>query len=129
VPVVLWMLFYLIMDQGFGWVEAPMQSLITRDAPPTLVATMMAVFKASTMFAFFLVGWTGRFYEPLGAPWFWVLTGSLSVVALAMIVVCKGWLYGLLEADEPIDEAAGRGLISALASRIGSRPSPDDSSG
>ena len=99
VPVVLWIGFYAIMDQGFGWVEAPMQSLISRDAPPTLNATMMAVFKASTMIAYFLVGWMGRFYEPLGAPWFWMLTGSLSFVALGMIVVCRSWLQRLLEPE------------------------------
>ena len=97
VPVILWIVFYAIMDQGFGWVEAPMQSLISRDAPPTLNATMMAVFKASTMIAYFLVGWMGRFYEPLGAPWFWLLTGSLSFVALGMIVVFGSRLQGLLE--------------------------------
>ena len=106
VPVILWMAFYLIMDQGFGWAEAPIQSLISRDAPPTVNATMMAVWKASTMIAFFLVGWTGRFYEPLGAPWFWVLTGSLSFVAVAMNVVGKRWMYRMLEADEVEVEAA-----------------------
>jgi proton-dependent oligopeptide transporter, POT family len=106
VPVILWMTFYLIMDQGFGWTEAPIQSLISRDAPPSVNATMMAVYKASTMIAFFLVGWTGRFYEPLGAPWFWVLMGALSLVALAMNVFGKRWMVRLLEAEETESEAA-----------------------
>jgi POT family proton-dependent oligopeptide transporter len=99
VPVILWVFFYFVMDQGVGWVEAPMQSLISRDAAPSVNATMMAVFKAATMVSYFLVGWTGRFYEPLGASMFFVLNAALSIVALGMVVVGRSWLLRMLGGD------------------------------
>ncbi len=97
VPVVLWIAFYAIMDLAVGWSEPAVQSLISRDAPPSVNALMMAVMKATTMLSYFAVGWMGRFYEPLGAPLFWLLTGAQSLVALVMIVAGRSRLRRLLE--------------------------------
>ena len=62
VPVLLWIAFFVIMDLSVGWSEPAVQSLISRDAPQSVNALMMAVMKATTMLSYFLVGWTGRFY-------------------------------------------------------------------
>ena len=97
VPVLAWIVFFLILDLSYGWVEPPIQSLISRDSPPQVTATMMAIMKSSGMFAYFLIGWMGRFYEPLGPPLFWALTGSLSLAALVLLVLTRKPLLRLLE--------------------------------
>jgi POT family proton-dependent oligopeptide transporter len=97
VPVLLWIAFYAIMDLAVGWSEPAVQSLISRDAPPSVNALMMAVMKATTMVSFFIVGWMGRFYEPLGPSLFWLATGAQSLVALVLIVAGKARLQRLLD--------------------------------
>ena len=99
VPVLAWIVFFLILDLSYGWVEPPIQSLISRDSPPQITATMMAIMKSAGMFSYFLIGWMGRFYEPLGPPLFWALTASLSLLALVMLVLTRRGLLRLLEPD------------------------------
>jgi POT family proton-dependent oligopeptide transporter len=99
VPVLLWIGFYLILDFSYGWSEPPVQSLISRDAPASVNAMMMATMKASTMLCYFIVGWVARFYEPLGPSLFWVLTGAESLGAVAMIVASKPLLLKLMEPE------------------------------
>jgi POT family proton-dependent oligopeptide transporter len=99
VPVLLWVLFFLIMDFSFAWTEAPTQSLITRDAPVSVTATLMAVFKATTMVGFFGIGWMGRFYEPFGPSLFWAFTGTLSAAACALLLVLRPRLLAMLEPE------------------------------
>jgi proton-dependent oligopeptide transporter, POT family len=103
VPVILWIVFYLIMDFAVGWSEPAVQSLISRDAPQSVNALMMSVMKATTMISYFIVGWMGRFYEPLGAPMFWVATGAQSLVALVLIVAGRSRLRRLLEPADPVN--------------------------
>ncbi len=81
VPVLMWVAFYLILDLGFGWSESPMQALVSRDSPPRVAAMMMAALKASAMFSYLLLGWIGRFYEPLGPSRFWLLHAGIAIVA------------------------------------------------
>ena len=99
VPVLAWIGFFLILDLSYGWVEPPIQSLISRDSPPQVTATMMAIMKASGMFAYFLIGWMGRFYEPLGPPLFWTLTASLALAALVLLLLTRRPLLRLLEPE------------------------------
>jgi len=70
VPVVAWIAFYAVMDLAVGWSEPAVQSLVSREAPSSVNALMMAVMKATTMLSCFAVGWMGRFYEPLGPSLF-----------------------------------------------------------
>ena len=74
-----------------------MQSLVSRDAPASVNATMMAVLQLSTMLSYFLLGWMGRFYEPLGAPLYWALLGALSLGAALLVVVFRRPILGMLE--------------------------------
>jgi POT family proton-dependent oligopeptide transporter len=97
VPVLLWIAFFVILDFSFGWVEPPIQSLVSRDSPASVNATMMAVLKATSMFSYFFLGWLGRFYEPLGAPLYWAATAGLPITALFVMIVLRRPMMRLLE--------------------------------
>lgn len=100
-PIVLWLGFYLIVDFATVWMEAPPQAMITRSAPSSTSATMIAVFKLASAFAYFLLGWLGRFYEPLGAPLYWTLTATLPLAGLAILLVTRGTITRVLNAKAP----------------------------
>lgn len=99
VPILLWVAFFVVLDASYGWCEPPIQSLVSRDSPAPVNATMMAVLKASSMLSYFLLGWLGRFYEPLGAPLYWAMTGGISAAAFVMMVVFRKPILALLEPE------------------------------
>ncbi|QGN53676.1 peptide MFS transporter [Novosphingobium sp. Gsoil 351] len=103
VPVILWIVFFLILDLSYGWTEPPIQSLISRDSPPAVNATMMAIMKATTMVSYFVLGWMGRFYEPLGPPLYWALVGTTALSAVVVLIATRAPLLRLLEPDERRD--------------------------
>ena len=105
VPVLLWIGFYVLIDFGTGYVEPPMQALVSRDAPTQVSATMMAVLKASGMLGYFLLGWLGRFYEPLGPTGFWLLHAALIACAMLILLLGRGWLLHLLGRTEQVMDA------------------------
>jgi POT family proton-dependent oligopeptide transporter len=89
VPILLWLGFYLIIDLATVWMEAPPQAMISRSTPSSTNATMMAVFKLASAFAYFLLGWLGRFYEPLGPARYWAFTAMLPVVGLVLLMLMR----------------------------------------
>ncbi|WP_419807351.1 peptide MFS transporter [Sphingomonas sp.] len=97
VPIALWLGFYVVIDLATVWQEAPPQAIISRSAPVSLNATMMAVFKLANTFAYFLLGWLGRFYETLGPAVYWASTALLPLVGLAIMLVYKGRITRVLD--------------------------------
>jgi POT family proton-dependent oligopeptide transporter len=112
VPVLLWIVFFVILDFSFAWVEPPIQSLVSRDSPPSVNATMMAVLKASGMFSYFFLGWLGRFYEPLGASLYWATTAVLPFTALVLMVVFRRPVMALLDPKQQLP--ASRPIAAAV---------------
>ncbi len=102
VPILLWILFFFVFDFSFGWIEPPIQSLVSRDSPASVNATMMAIMQASTMLSYFLLGWMGRFYEPLGAPLYWTLLAAVAGSASLFMVVFHKPILRLLEPEQEI---------------------------
>lgn len=86
VPILLWLSFYLIIDLVTVWMEAPPQAIISRNAPQSVNATMMAVFKLASALGYFLLGWMGRFYEPLGPALYWALIACLPLAGLIILL-------------------------------------------
>ncbi|MDB5667531.1 MAG: transporter [Alphaproteobacteria bacterium] len=112
VPVLLWIGFFVILDFSFGWVEPPIQSLVSRDSPASVNATMMAVLKASTMFSYFFLGWLGRFYEPLGPSLYWAFTAGLPIVALLLMIAFRRPVMRLLEAEQEAPALPAHGVAA-----------------
>ena len=80
-PLWTWLVFFIGIDFATGWGEAPVASLVSRNAPAEINATMMAVFKLASAAIYFAVGWLGRFYEPLGPSGYWAMNGAISLAA------------------------------------------------
>ena len=108
VPIVAWLGFYLIVDFATVWMEAPPQAIITRSAPTSTQSTMMAVFKLANAAAYFLLGWLGRFYEPLGPAHYWLLTGLLPLGGLALLLMIRRPIARILTADAPTSAEGAR---------------------
>jgi POT family proton-dependent oligopeptide transporter len=92
VPVLLWIAFFLLLDFSFGWFEAPTNSIVTRDAPASTASMMVAILKATVAVSYFSIGSLGEFYEPMGAPAFWLLTAGFAFAAFVAAVAMRGYL-------------------------------------
>ena len=104
-PLGLWLTFFVLQDFSYGaLIEPPIQALITRDSPPSVVSMMMAMYKAAAGGAYFLAGWLDRFYEPLGPQGFWLLTaGMTSVGALTLLGARHWWIRGLGPVEDKLE--------------------------
>ena len=115
VPLAAWLAFYLILDFSYAWWDPPGKALIARYAPASVNGTMFAVSNVAAAGGFFLLGYLGRFYEPLGPSLYFLLTALLPLTgAIAMIVFAKPILR-LLETAEVPPEAPP---ITTLAQRL-----------
>ncbi len=91
-PVVLWLAFYVLQDFSYGaFIEPQMSALVSRDSPPSVVSTMMALLKASSAISYLLAGWLVRYYEPLGPQRFWLLNAALAAFAAAIMILAHRW--------------------------------------
>ncbi|MDP5069915.1 MAG: oligopeptide:H+ symporter [Congregibacter sp.] len=100
VPLLGWIAFFLIIDFSVAWTRPPGQALISRYAPASIRGMMFAISGVAQAFGFFLLGYLGRFYEPLGPSLYFLTTAALPVGgAVALIVFNRKILY-LLETTE-----------------------------
>jgi POT family proton-dependent oligopeptide transporter len=99
VPILLWIAFFVILDLWYGWADPPLQALVSRDSPASVTATMMALLSTSVMISYFLIGWMGRFYEPLGPPLYWLLLAAIAGSGGLFMVVFRKPLLRLLEPE------------------------------
>ena len=60
---------------------------------------MMAVFKLASALAYFLLGWLGRFYEPLGPARYWGFTAMLPIVGLVLLLLMRRRVSRVLTAS------------------------------
>jgi POT family proton-dependent oligopeptide transporter len=100
VPMLAFVAFYALLDLTIGWTEAPTASVTSREAPQPVNATMMAVFKLATAGSYFLLGWLGRFFEPLGPPLYWAMTAGLPAAGVVLLMLCNRPIARLLATDQ-----------------------------
>ncbi len=106
VPAIAWLGFYFVLAMSYACYDPPSKALIARYAPAPVNGTMFALSSASSALGFFLLGWLGRFYEPLGASRYFLLTALLPAVAALALFLLGGALLRLLERGE-IPQAHG----------------------
>ena len=100
VPIALWLLFYLVLDFAYAWIDPPSKALIARYAPQSVNGTMFAMSALAGAFGFFALGYLGRFYEPLGASLYFLLTATMPAFGAVMMLVFAGPIQRLLESAE-----------------------------
>ena len=105
VPIIGWLAFYLVLDLSFGWNDPPARALIARYAPQSVNGMMFALYSLSGALGFFLLGWLGKFYEPLGPSKYFLLTAALPIAGAVMLIGFAGPLTRLMASGER--EAAG----------------------
>lgn len=108
VPLVAWLGFYLVLGFSYAWIDPPSKALIARYAPQSVNGTMFAMSALAGAFGFFALGYLGRFYEPLGASLYFLLTALMPAVGALMMLVFATPIKRLLEAadrDEPAEFA------------------------
>lgn len=100
VPIAGWLAFYLLLTFSYAWYDPPAKALIARYAPPQINGTMFALSAASGALGFFLLGWLGRFYEPLGASKYFLLTSLLAAAAGLMLLLFGPLVLRMLDQGE-----------------------------
>jgi POT family proton-dependent oligopeptide transporter len=104
-PAAVVFLYFMLFDFAFAWTDPPTNSFVSRFAPPAVASTMMSL---NLMIAFgapnIVVGWLGRFYEPLGPARFWLLHAAIAaaggVLALVVRAPVKRLLLEQMNGDE-----------------------------
>jgi len=87
VPLLAWIGFYVLLASCYAWFDPPLRALISRYAPPKVTGMMMAVSNLAGALGFFLLGWLGRFYEPLGPALYFSLLALLPASAAVLIAL------------------------------------------
>lgn len=108
VPLLGWLAFYLIIGFSYAWWDVPTRSLIARYAPPSVNGMMFAIASLAGALGFFLLGFLGRFYEPLGPAVYFAMTALMPLTAATALLAFAGPITRLLASSE-VSGAAVRG--------------------
>lgn len=109
-PIIGWLAFYLVLDFSYAWMDPPSKAIIGRYSPPSVSGMMFAFSALFGAFGFFLLGYLGRFYEPLGPSRYFLLTAAMPAVAAVVMLVFSRQILHVLGAGER--EAAGKPGLS-----------------
>ncbi len=115
VPLVGWLAFYLVLGLSYAWMDPPSKAIIGRYAPQSVNGMMFAFSALFGAFGFFLLGYLGRFYEPLGPSLYFLLTAAMPGLAAIVLITFSRPILRLLEAAErdDHDRTAAEPLIAA----------------
>jgi len=100
VPLVGWLAFYLVLGLSYAWMDPPSKAIIGRYAPQSVNGMMFAFSALFGAFGFFLLGYLGRFYEPLGPSLYYLLTAVMPGFAAVMMLTCARPILRLLGTAE-----------------------------
>lgn len=100
VPFFVWILFYLVLDFSYAWFDPPLKALIARYAPQQVNGTMFALSNAMSALGFFILGWLGRFYEPLGPQKYFLFTALLPLATGLLLFLARRQILRLLTAAD-----------------------------
>ena len=100
VPLVGWLAFYLVLGLSYAWMDPPSKAIIGRYAPQSVNGMMFAFSALFGAFGFFLLGYLGRFYEPLGPSLYFLLTAAMPGLAAVVLIAFAQPILRLLETAE-----------------------------
>ncbi len=92
-----WPLLYCAgMGVAFLYYWPTLLALVSRAAPASVNATMMGVAFLSIFVANVLIGWLGRFYEPMGPSGFWLMHAGIAAAGGVLALGLGGPLRRML---------------------------------
>lgn len=97
VPAMFVGLFFVVMDISFGWIDPPANNFVSRFSPQSAVTTMMSINLMAFGISNVVVGWLGRFYEPLGPTLFWELHAGVAAGGAIMALALRAFIARLLD--------------------------------
>jgi len=97
VPGAIVVLYFVLFDISFAWTDPPTNAFVSRYAPVSVVTMMMSI---NLMFTGgvpnLMVGFMGRFYEPLGPVKFWLLHAAIAASGGVLALVLRPFIRRLL---------------------------------
>lgn len=106
VPIAGWLAFYLVLGLSYAWMDPPSKAIIGRYAPQSVNGMMFAFSALAGAFGFFLLGYLGRFYEPLGPSLYFLLTAIMPGIAAVMMLGFSRPIRRLLGTAERVADNA-----------------------
>lgn len=94
----IWPVLYCIgMGVAFLYYWPTLLALVSCAAPAGVNATMMGVAFLSLFLSNMIIGWIGRFYEPMGPLGFWVMHAAIAVCGALLVLVLGRPLRRILQ--------------------------------
>jgi POT family proton-dependent oligopeptide transporter len=90
-------LYCIGMGVAFLYYWPTLLALVSCAAPAGVNATMMGVAFLSLFLSNMIIGWLGRFYEPMGPLAFWVMHAAIAVCGALLVLVLGRPLRRILE--------------------------------
>lgn len=106
VPIIGWLAFYLVLAFSYAWLDPPSKAIISRYAPASVNGTMFAMSALAGALGFFALGYLGRFYEPLGASLYFLLTALMPIVGGIVMLAFAGPIQRMLETADRAGEGS-----------------------
>lgn len=100
VPMLVWLGFYVVIGFSYAWWDPPTRSLLSRHSPPSVTGTMFAVSSLAAALGYFVLGYMGRFYEPLGPSLYFLLIAALPLAGTIMTLAFARPITRLLQAGD-----------------------------
>ncbi len=95
----------IVLGFAFIYYWPTVLALVSRAAPTSMKATLMGAIFLSLFVSNFIIGWLGRFYEPLGPTGFWTLHAGIAATGGVLAMLLKHPLTRLLGAAETTSES------------------------
>ncbi|TFU03506.1 MFS transporter [Polymorphobacter arshaanensis] len=96
-PAAIVLLYFVLFDISFAWIDPPTNAFVSRFAPVSVVTMLMSI---NLMFTGgvpnLMVGWIGRYYEPLGPTNFWWLHAAIAAGGAALALALRPLIKRLL---------------------------------
>ncbi|HTQ15350.1 MAG TPA: peptide MFS transporter [Rhizomicrobium sp.] len=99
VPVLFPVAYDVLLGVAFLYYWPTLLALVSRAAPPALKATLMGCVFLTLFVSNNIVGWLGRFYEPLGPMKFWALHAAIAAAGGVFAMLLAGRVNPLINAE------------------------------
>lgn len=107
-PLGLEVVFFILVDFSIPWIDTVILTMITRDAPPAIVSTVLGLYYLATAGGNLLTGILGAWADKMSMPAFWLMHAGING-AILLFVALAG--FKLTQWLRPASDVVASGLI------------------